>query len=347
MIENSGLTRLMDQRVRLAVLPTPLHRLDRLSAMLDRDIWIKRDDLTGLAMGGNKVRKMELIAADAQRQGCDTLLTVGAAQSNHARTVAAVASTLGMDCDLVISGSRPARVSGNLALDVIFGARLHFAGTSAWADLQEAQERLAETRRAEGRRPYVIPVGGSTPLGVAAFAAAYLELAEQCRRIGLRPATIVHASSSGGTQAGLELGRQLAGDTDTRVVGIDVAKISDPLTDQVAALWAAGAELLGTPAPDRRPMVSTAQLGPGYAVPSAESTAALAQLARVEGIVADPVYTAKALAALCTDPGADPSGSSLVSWPVVFWHTGGVPATLSDAGLASYLEEQQCAGTES
>ncbi len=258
----------MDQRIRLAVLPTPLHRLDRLSTRLGRDIWIKRDDLTGFGLGGNKVRKMELIAAAARREGGDTLLTVGAPQSNHARTVAAVASTLGMECDLVLSGTRPDRVTGNLALDVLFGARLHFAGSADWAALHGALEDLADTRRAEGRRPYVIPVGGSVPLGVVAFAAAFLEFTAQCRAIGLRPAGIVHASSSGGTQAGLELGRQLVGEGRIRILGVDVAKISDPLAGQVAALWAAAARLIGAPPPDREPTVTTAQLGAGYAVPS-------------------------------------------------------------------------------
>jgi D-cysteine desulfhydrase family pyridoxal phosphate-dependent enzyme len=323
----SALCALMDTRERLAALPTPLHPAARLSAALGREVWLKRDDLTGVGLGGNKVRKLELLAADARRRGADTLVSVGAAQSNHARTVAAVAAMLGLRCELILSGDRPRRPTGNLLLDVIFGARTHFAGTSDWAQLDAATRARAAGLAESGATPYVMPVGGSVPLGAAAFAAAYLEMKAQCREVGLRPVAVLHASSSAGTQAGLEVGRHLAGD-DVRIVGVDVAKITDWLADDVARLAADTARLLGVTDQVVDPCVLDGYVGAGYGVPSPESEGALRLLARTEGVVADPVYTAKALHALAEET---------FDGPVVFWHTGGTPALFCDeAALSSW-----------
>lgn len=314
------LQELLDGRLRLATLPTPLHALPRLSEALGREVWVKRDDLTGTALGGNKVRKLELLVAEARRQGADCLVTVGAAQSNHARTTAAVAAIAGMGCHLLLAGRTPDRVTGNLVLDRLLGAELHFAGTHDWVALHAAMEELAEDLRRHGHRPYTMPVGGSVPLGVAGFTAAYVELREQCGARGLRPRTIVHASSSGGTQAGLELGRVLTGDP-TRVVGIDVAKITGALRDVVARLVAETAEVLGVDAADADPTVLEGYAGDGYAVESAGAADALRLLARTEGVLTDPVYSAKALHAVVAEPFEE---------PVVFWHTGGVPALFAE-----------------
>ena len=195
-------------------------------------------------------------------------------------------------------------------------------GGTDWAGLAEASRRHLERLRAEGRRPYLVPAGGSVALGVAAFTAAYRELRDQLAAAGIRPAAILHASSSGGTQAGLELGRLLAGDP-APVVGVDVARMSDPLSAEVSRLVAAGAELLGVDPGPVAPTVLDGYLGEGYAVPTAGSSEALRLLATTEGVVADPVYTAKALHALRAE-----------SWdgPVVFWHTGGMPALFAGAG---------------
>jgi D-cysteine desulfhydrase family pyridoxal phosphate-dependent enzyme len=317
----------MDRREQLAVLPTPLHQAPRLSASLGTEVWLKRDDLTGVGLGGNKVRKLELLAADARRAGADTLVSVGAAQSNHARTVAAAAAMLGMDCELVLGGSQPGEPSGNLVLDLVFGARLHFTGTQDWAGLDAAARSATAAVKAHGAVPYLIPVGGSVPLGVAAFAAAYLELRAQCQAAGLRPAAIVHASSSAGTQAGLELGRHLAGD-DLRVIGVDVAKITGSLASEVTRLVGETAGLLGAPPPIVEPHVLDGYVGAGYAIPSPGGDEALRLLARTEGVIADPVYSAKALHALCAESFAG---------PVVFWHTGGSPALFSaEAGITQW-----------
>jgi 1-aminocyclopropane-1-carboxylate deaminase/D-cysteine desulfhydrase-like pyridoxal-dependent ACC family enzyme len=172
-----------------------------------------------------------------------------------------------------------------------------------------------------------MPVGGSVPLGAAAFAAAYVELRAQCQAVGLRPAAIVHASSSAGTQAGLEMGRYLCGD-DVAVVGVDVAKITGSLADEVRRLARDTATLLGVPDPDLKPRVLDGYLGAGYAIPSAGGNRALQLLARTEGVITDPVYSAKALHAVCEET---------FGGPVVFWHTGGTPALFSeDSGLARW-----------
>jgi len=322
------LGQLMDTREKLAILPTPLHRAPRLSAAIGTEVWLKRDDLNGVALGGNKLRKLELLAADARRHGADTLVTVGPPQSNHARTVAAVAAMLGMDCDLILGGPRPAEPEGSLVLDVIFGARLHFVGTTEWTGLERAASEVAAEAASRGAHPYLMPTGGSVPLGAAAFAAAYAELREQCRAEGLRPAAIVHASASAGTQAGLEVGRQMHADADVAIIGVDVAKITGSLAGEVGRLAGQTARLLGVPEPTARPRVLDGYLGAGYSIPSAGGNRALRLLAATEGIITDPVYSAKALHAVCEEQFAG---------PLVFWHTGGIPAVFSaESGLAGW-----------
>jgi 1-aminocyclopropane-1-carboxylate deaminase/D-cysteine desulfhydrase-like pyridoxal-dependent ACC family enzyme len=327
-----ALTGLMDGRQRLAVLPTPLHPAPRFSAALGQEVWLKRDDLTATGLGGNKIRKLELIAADALAEGGDVLVSAGAPQSNHARTVATVAAMLGLGCHLVLGGDQPVRATGNLLLDELMGAHLHWTGSNGWAALAAGVDRVTGDLRAEGRHPYPIPVGGSVPLGSASFVAAYLELAVQCRDAGLSPIAVIHASSSAGTQAGLSLGHALAtvlgadlGVPAPPVWGVDVAKITDPLAGEVTRLAAETADLLGVGdlwteagGPVR---VLDRYLGPGYAVASSGATEALRLLARTEGVVTDPVYSAKGLHAVCAER---------VDGPVVFWHTGGVPALFSD-----------------
>jgi 1-aminocyclopropane-1-carboxylate deaminase/D-cysteine desulfhydrase-like pyridoxal-dependent ACC family enzyme len=325
-----ALVGLMDGRQQFAVLPSPVHPAPRFSAALGREVWLKRDDLTATGLGGNKIRKLELIAADALAAGADVLVSTGAPQSNHARTVATVAAMLGLECHLVLGGDRPREATGNLLLDELMGARLHWTGSHAWAAMAEGVSRVAAALEADGRHPYRIPVGGSVPLGSSAFVAAYLELAVQCRDAGLAPAAVMHASSSAGTQAGLSLGQALVTALELpvpapAVLGVDVAKITDPLAEEVARLAGETAELLGVAdlwaqagAPVR---VVDGYLGPGYAVASEGATEALRLLARTEGVVTDPVYSAKGLHAVCAER---------VDGPVVFWHTGGVPALFSD-----------------
>jgi D-cysteine desulfhydrase family pyridoxal phosphate-dependent enzyme len=310
----------MNNRVALAILPTPIHHLPRFSAATGRDVWIKRDDLTGVGLGGNKIRKLEFLATEAVRAGADTLVSVGAAQSNHARTVAAAAAMLGMQCELVLGGDPPTSLTGNLILDDLFGAKLTFAGTSDWTALNRAVDEVGEKARKAGKHPFVIPVGGSVPVGALAFAAAFLEFNDQAAHIGIRPEAIIHASSSAGTQAGLEVGRALTG-SSTRIIGVDVAKITGSLAAEVERLAHATFALLDLGL-HVQPLVLEGYLGAGYGIPTEGSKQAARLLARTEGIVVDPVYSAKALDAVCKER---------FDGPIVFWHTGGVPAVFAES----------------
>jgi 1-aminocyclopropane-1-carboxylate deaminase/D-cysteine desulfhydrase-like pyridoxal-dependent ACC family enzyme len=213
---------------RYGLYPTPLHRLDRFSEAVGREVWIKRDDLISVGLGGNKVRKLGYLVADALALGADHLVSVGAEQSNHARCVAAVAALEGMDCHLVLGGDPKTPIVGNLLLDHMLGARLQFPGTHDWEQLERVSERLADQLRAEGKRPYVMPIGGSTPIGALGFVDAYLELREQMASVDVWPSAIVHATSSGGTQSGLVIGAHLLHD-DVKVLGIGVAKTAGDL----------------------------------------------------------------------------------------------------------------------
>jgi D-cysteine desulfhydrase family pyridoxal phosphate-dependent enzyme len=307
----------------LAALPTPLHPLPRFGAEIGADVWIKRDDAGPVGLAGNKVRKLEFVLGAARRDGADAIVIVGAEQSNACRAAAAACAQLGLRCVLVLSGDAPERATGNLLLDRLYGAEVRFAGTTDWAALADAAARAGGELRAAGATPYRLPAGASSPLGAVGFAVAYVELLDQLDALGLEPATVVHASSSGGTHAGLLAGRRLAG-RGPRVRGIGVADDIHPDMRAAYAGLASGAlELLGGDGAigEDDLWLDMGFLGPGYAVPTDEGLAAIRLLARTEGIVCDPVYSGKALAALVA---AARRGE--LDGPVVFWHTGGYHA---------------------
>jgi L-cysteate sulfo-lyase len=316
-------------RYPLAHLPTPLEPMARLSAALGGpQIWIKRDDQTGLATGGNKTRKLELLIADALDQQADVVLTVGAVQSNHCRQTAAAAARAGLGCVLVLRGEAPphAQWTGNLLLDDLLGARLWWAGDH---DPLEALAAAAQAEQAAGRRPYVIPYGGSNEVGAAAYALAFEELWGQMQAQGLDFARVVFASSSGGTQAGLIVGAAACGYRG-QVLGISVDKTGGHLRETVAALLAPTAAHLGLDL-DLGPgdvLVNDDYLGGGYAVLTAAEREAVRLIARTEGILLDPVYTGKAMAGLL---GLIRTGEIDASEQVLFWHTGGLPALFAYA----------------
>jgi D-cysteine desulfhydrase family pyridoxal phosphate-dependent enzyme len=304
----------------LGFYPTPLHRLDRLSAHLGGPrLWIKRDDLTGFALGGNKVRKLEFFLGAARAAGADVLLTAGGQQSNHARITAAAAARAGLECVLVLSGGEPAAWRGNLALDRLFGAKVRFVATGP--ERMPALEAVAAELRARGRRPLLIPIGGSTPLGALGYVEAAREAADQLTALGVRPSAVVHGSSSGGTQAGLVVGARLAG-LAARVVGVSADETRADLTRMVAAIAGPLADRLGAPAPPAEAIeVLDDYVGPGYGIPTPASAEATRLFARLEGIPLDPTYGAKAAAGLVDlcRRGAFRRGET-----VLFWHTGGM-----------------------
>ena len=314
-------------RARLAALPaldlwqppSPVHNLDRLRAALGGGprLLVKRDDAIPFGFGGNKVRKVALVAAQAIAGGADTLLSVGGVQSNSARVVAAVAARMGLRCVLVANGERPARLSANALLDDLLGAEVHYVATRE--ERAPAMRLLADALRAEGRKPYEIPLGASTPLGALGFARGVGELVAQ----GITPDVIVHSTSSGGTQAGLVAGCALHG-LPTRVLGISADDPAASIRDTVRAVVAGMGDLVGVDGDELaawRPIeVDDTFVGDGYGVPSAASREAATLLARHEAMFVDHTYTAKALAGLI---GHIRRGSFTANETVLFWHTGG------------------------
>ena len=314
-------------RVPLAQLPTPLHEMPRLTRALGGPrLWIKRDDQTGLALGGNKTRKLEFSLGEALRRGADTLVTLGAVQSNHARQTAAAAAAHGLRCVLVLRGDPPALPNGNLLLDHLLGARLVFTGAR---DREIVARELVAAQTAAGHRPYLIPVGASDEIGAAGYVAALEELTAQLDEMGVRPDRVVLASSSFGTQAGLCVGAKALGfSAQIAAVAIDspraelqagVAAIAAPLAVRL------GLEVAVTPG---EVIAHDGYLGAGYAIMGQPEREAIALLARHEGILLDPVYTGRAMAGLIDLIRRREFGAGET---IVFCHTGGSPALFAYA----------------
>ena len=313
-------------RARLAALPTPLQRAPRLSEALGVEVLVKRDDLTGLGLGGNKVRILEPLLGEALAGGADVVLTAGGAQSNHAALTALAAARLGLDARLVRYGpQRPVAHEGNAALSAIAGAQVVWTGDPDRSSVDPALDKLAGELRADGRTPYVVPRGGATALGATAYVRASLELAVQLDELGVVPSRVVLATGSCGTQAGLVAGALVLG-ARHRVVGVTVSRPREECLRRVRAIAADCLALLGVEAPVPEPEVLDGYIGPGYGRPSEAGRGAATLAARTEGLVLDPVFTAKAMAALVER--ADEDGG-----PVVFWHTGGGATAVAAAML--------------
>lgn len=311
-------------RLALGHFPSPLVRMKQLERALGagRELWVKHDDYAGPGFGGNKVRKLEYELAAAVAAGATDVLTVGGIRSNHCRITAALAARLGLRCCLVLNGAAPGEGVGepaSHAMDRWYGAETRYVDRGS--ERAAAMVRWADELPSEGRRPYMIPLGASTPLGACGFARAVLELRAQCEALGWRPGAIVHATSSGGTQAGMVAGLWLAGWRDVELAGVSADESAETIGGMVRRLVHGVEGLLGLPegvmtaaAPV---FVEDGFIGEGYGVPSEAGRAAARLLARTEGIVLDPVYTAKAMAAVL---------AKLERWgagPLVFWHTGG------------------------
>ena len=301
----------------LAHLPTPLEFLPRLSAELGPHIYIKRDDQTGLAGGGNKTRKLEYLVAEALAQKADTLITVGAVQSNHCRQTAAAAAKAGLRCILVLGGDEPPETTGNLLLDHLLGAKVVWAGERS---REEVTEKIAAEERSAGRQPYPVPLGGSTPLGAVAYAMAMEELKSQKFDFS----RIVFASSSGGTHAGLVVGKQIT-DFGGEILGISVDEDKETLTQVVSRLATETASLIGHPRSHTPTQIvaSTDYLGAGYAIMGQPEREAIKLFAQTEGILVDPVYTGRAAAGMIDLIRRGVIGKDET---ILFWHTGGTPA---------------------
>jgi 1-aminocyclopropane-1-carboxylate deaminase/D-cysteine desulfhydrase-like pyridoxal-dependent ACC family enzyme len=303
-------------RLPLVAAPTPIDDLSRLRDAVGASstLLVKRDDAIPFGFGGNKIRKLQVVAAHAIEAGADVLITCGGVQSNHARATAAVAARMGLGCVLVANGVQPASPTANALLDRLLGAEVHYVPSREAR--APAMEQIAGELRAQGHRPFVIPLGASTPLGATAYAIAVGEMLEQISP----PDLIVLATSSGGTQAGLIAGCRLHG-LRTRVLGVSADDPSAAIAGEIGRILAGIETLMGAPAGALVPPrieVDDDFVGEGYGVPTAQSTEAIELCARTEALFLDPTYTAKAMAALIAKARArDIAGTTL------FWHTGG------------------------
>ena len=313
----------MIPRIRFAHLPTAVEELPRLSAALGGPrILVKRDDQTGLAFGGNKTRKLEFLIAEARNAGANVLVSAGAVQSNHCRQTAAAAAKFGFGCILVLTGEPPEAASANLLLDELFGAQIVFV-----ADRRDRDRVLDETARSverQGRRPYLVPYGGSSPTGVLGYAFAVEELMRQ----GANADWVVFGTSSGGTHAGLVLGQRTFG-YKGRILGISIDESADWLKSRVSTLASEASALLG----------ERIEFGPadvlanddycraGYGIVTAAEREAVRLFAVNEGLLLDPVYTGRAASGLID---LVRKGFFRADEAVLFWHTGGQPALFAD-----------------
>lgn len=308
-------------RVDLALGPTPLHRLARLSAQLGVDLWVKRDDLTGLVESGNKVRKLEFLVGEALAQGADTLITCGTLQSNCCRTVAAVGARLGLRVVLALQGPAPEEYDGNLLLDRLLGAEIHYCDAAAWARIDQVLGELAERVRAAGGSPYVIPESGATVTGALGYLRCGEELAGQMAQAGLAFDAVVVTAFSGGSHAGLLMAQQLAG-LRTEVVSVPIAWEARRVRAYVADTLIQARLRYGLPvdAPPTIRLLDGYQ-GGGRAEVRPEQLEMVARVARLEGLVLDPVYTGKAFYALLDVLRREPAA---LGRRVCFLHTGGI-----------------------
>lgn len=325
-------------RIRVGHLPTPLEPLERLSRELNGpEIWIKRDDCTGLSTGGNKTRKLEFLMAEALAQGADLVMTQGATQSNHARQTAAFAAKLGMDCHVLLedrTGSNDPNYNhnGNVFLDHLHGATTEKRGSGL--DMNAEMELLADKFRSNGRKVYTIPGGGSNPTGALGYANCALELVSQANDLGLTIDHIVHATGSAGTQAGLIVGLK-AISANIPLLGIGVRAPKQKQEENVYILAVATAEKLGCPGVVQREdiVANTDYVGDGYGIPTPAGIEAIEMFARLEGLLLDPVYSGKGAAGLID---LVRKGHFKKAERVVFVHTGGSAALFGYTNAFGY-----------
>ncbi len=309
------------QSVNLSLLPTPFHRLPRLSSALGIECYCKRDDMTGFGLGGNKTRKLDFLIGEALARRSTALVATGAVQSNFCRLAAAAGAAHGLAVHLVLGGTRPGRPAGNLLLDQLFGAQIRYVNSDDWNAWEAAAEETAARLTAAGDRVYRLPIGGSTPVGALGYVRCIGELMDDERRAGIRVNAVIHASSSGGTQAGLVVGKAAAG-WHASIIGMGVAKTGTVLTGEVGSLAEAAGGLIGCRVDPSSVIVDQRAMGPGYAVETPECMEAIRMFAQLEGIVLDRVYTGKAAAGLIS---LARSGAWQRDSAVVFLHTGGIP----------------------
>lgn len=322
----------------LGFFPTPLHRLDTLSADLGVNLYLKRDDMTGFSVfGGNKIRKLEYLISDALAQGCDTVFTFGATQSNHAMQTATACRRYGLTPILyLVAIVEPSEedIKANMLLDKVLGAQLRIVPLDGKTESEAVEHAVmlalkhSEELETQGHKCYMVPMGGASEVGSAGFLSGFVELRRQMEQLNIREDYLFHSTGTGSTHAGLIAGRKLLGAT-TKIIGINASAKPPEHTEKLAKLATATLNYFGSD------LVVTAEevccdqnyYGPGYEIPSEEAGSAIKYLARSEGILLDPVYTGKAFAGMLDyiRKGKVPQAST-----VVFWHTGGVTALFAE-----------------
>lgn len=305
-----------------SVLPTPLHKLEKLSAKLGVNLYIKRDDLTGFALGGNKTRKLDYLIAEAKAKGYDSLIAPGANQSNFCRMAAGAGIAAGMEAWLLLVGEKPDQPKGNLLMDDLLGAyRRHIDPESGEEEIEAAGQKLEEELSQKGRKVYRMPMGGSTPTGCLGYVNGFREIQNWSEKNDLHFHKILHASGSGGTQAGLLAGKLLA-QYDTEIIGVSVGRDKENLTAVVTGLAESLTWNAGMAVNMQEVQVLDEYFGEGYGIETAEAQRAIELFARTEGIILDPVYTGKAAAGLLD---LIESGRIKADENILFLHTGGSP----------------------
>ncbi|MBN2601325.1 MAG: D-cysteine desulfhydrase family protein [Candidatus Marinimicrobia bacterium] len=307
------------ERESISLLPTPFYRMNALSEMFERNIYIKRDDMTGFAFGGNKTRKFDFLIADAIEKGCDTIIGIGANQSNFCRILSGVGAKYGLSVHLILSGTEPKELTGNLLLDHLFGATVHHIETT---DSEERMEKAIEVRKNleyAGKRVYFLPPGGSTSIGTLGYIAGWGELMDDFEKNHLKVDKVFHASSSAGTQAGLVAGQAITG-WPGEIIGISVDVPKMELEKNVHNLAQAAGDFLNIQVPRSIVTVDESYIGKGYGKQTALAEEAIELFARNEGVLLDHVYTGKAASGLidyCRSGKVGPDET------IVFLHTGG------------------------
>ncbi len=311
-------------RERIAFLPTPLHRLKNLGNSIGLDeLWIKRDDQTGLSFGGNKVRKLEYVLGDARKNKADTIVTVGGVQSNHCRQAAAACAVVGLRCILLLGGEEPAHYTGNLLLDRMLGAEIKFYPNDGLLTLHTRLNEVIETLKDFGLNPYAVPAGAEMPVGTIPYAIAMEELLAQVKAEQFVPGKILVPTGTGGTLAGIIVGAHML-DLDIDIIGVSVLSDAETTKDRVGNLISRIIdEYPEVGAFKPKINVDDSFIGEGYGILSDGVKTTLDMFAKMDGIILDPVYTGKAGLALIR---MALNGDIAHDTPTVFWHTGGQPA---------------------
>ena len=306
-------------KLSMSVLPTPIHKLENISRGLFTNVYCKRDDMTGFAFGGNKTRKLDYLLADAMKKGADTIIGVGSNQSNFCRITAGAGVVNDLDVHLVLGGVKPEKPTGNLLMDHLFGANIHHIDSEDWNEWEEKGKELEEELKSEGRNVYWMSIGGSSPVGAIGYVDAFFEIMDDCKKLGVEFDYIVHASGSAGTQAGLLVGREMAG-WKGMIIGMGVAKDKTQLSDEVYDLAADVGKQFDVSIEKDDVVIDDSYIGEKYGALTEKCAEAVSIFAMKEGILLDYVYTGKAAAGMI-----DYAKRGIFSYKVnvLFIHTGG------------------------